>query len=658
MKLYLKAIALFLMIISLLGSLIWYRYQQNYSYHLRMREATFHSAFKSTIDTFQLVAKTLADEVIFQEDTLQLVHAIVTTQGKQRNRMRGLLYRKLSSTYERVNQHSVRQFHFHFPDGRSMLRFHMPNRADDDLRPFRPSVRMANEQQREVHGYESGRIVHGFRHVYPLNYQGIPIGSVEISNAFQQLQNILSENDADTDYLFIMLKADLWHKLAAGQQMFYSPSPLHDDYVCENNQTQQFGDTTKVSAELQALQLHLQNHPALISGLATGEELTLTTEWQEQIYAVLFHSIKNVAGKHAAYIISIHPEPYLRSLQHDAAVHLFIAVLFALVLVAFRMKLLRVREEQHNTAAFLQTIASHMGEGLYATDQHGKVTFMNPEATSLLGYTQDDVINMDAHSMFHVDDKQHQHQGCVILNSIMNNMTYKQEQAFFKSRDRQVFPVELTCTPIEKQGEITGTITLFRNITQRRKQEVELATVQQNLKEANLSLSQLARLDGLTGLANRREFDQTLLTLWKGAYRHKTNLAILMIDIDHFKAYNDTYGHLQGDNCLREVSQIIKESCLRPNDFAARYGGEEFVVLMPETSLSDACHVAARIRENLQKKNIPHAGTPMGKTVTLSAGVCSQQPSCAASAQNLVNCADRRLYQAKRDGRNQICDHD
>ncbi|MDX2479182.1 MAG: diguanylate cyclase [Desulfuromusa sp.] len=660
MKLYLKAGVLFLMITLLLGGLILYRYQQLTSYHLQMREATYHSAYSSTIHTFELVAKNLADEIIRQDETLKLVHTIVTTQGIQRDRARGELYRKLYPMYKRVSQHSVRQLHFHFPDGRSMLRFHAPDRADDNLMPYRSSVRMANEQRREVHGYESGRVVHGFRHVYPLDYQGTPIGSVEISNSFQQLRNILTEYATDNDYLFIMLKTDLWHKLASGQQELYSPSPLHNEYLCENIQSklyEAFGGTAGVSGDLQALQLHLQNHPDLKSGLTSRNEFALTTNWQKQIYSILFHSIKNVDGQHAAYIISIHPEPYLKALQNNAIAHFLIAMLFALVLVVFRIKLLRVREEQQSTTAFLQTIASHMGEGLYATDKYGMVTFMNPEASRLLGYKQEDVLNQDAHSIFHSDDTQHQRHGCVILNSIMNNMTYKEERAFFKSKDSQVFPVELTCTPFTKQGRIAGTITLFRNISLRCKQEQNLATVQKNLQEANLALSHLARLDGLTGVANRREFDQMLITLWKGAYRHKTMLASLMIDIDHFKAYNDTYGHQQGDECLRQVAQIIQQSCLRPNDFVARYGGEEFVVLMPETPLADACHVAERIQSNLQQKNIPHAGSSTDKVVTLSIGVCSLQPDNPTTEQLLVDCADRRLYQAKHFGRNQVCSY-
>ena len=181
----------------------------------------------------------------------------------------------------------------------------------------------------------------------------------------------------------------------------------------------------------------------------------------------------------------------------------------------------------------------------------------------------------------------------------------------------------------------------------------ELETAQQRLKESNRQLALLATIDGLTGLRNRREFEQKLSSLWKSASRDGQTLAILMADIDHFKSYNDSYGHLAGDDCLRRVAQIVKQSCLRPGDFVARYGGEEFVALLPETGLKDARQVAERIRINLQQEQIPHARSAEG-VVTLSIGVCSVLPDSSSSEWQLVACADRCLYAAKNSGRNRV----
>lgn len=488
MKIWIKATIFFLVAALLSGGLIWNRHQQLRSDHLAMRAIAFHSAYDSIIHTLRLVSQTIAEESLQQNEILKHIHTIVTTQGEQQNYQRGLLYRKLYPMYERISQHSIRQLHFHFPDGRSMLRFHAPDKSDDDLTPFRPSVVNAIKKNSEVHGYESGRVVHGFRHVYPLNYQNMYIGSVEISNSFQQIRNELIKQDAvdDIDYMFIMLKEDLWHKLMPGKKELYVESHLHSDYLSENIQSSKyinFGGTAKVSDKLTSLQLHLRNSPQLKSGLESRGEFFLVTKWKNQTYAALFHPIKNPDGNHAAYMISIQPEPHLQALK-NAAIRNFVLVLLALaLLIVFWAGLKRIKVEKEHTRAFLTTITSEMGEGLYATDNQGNITYVNAEASKLLGYCEKDMLNKNAHDLFHVDDLEHQEHGCVIQNTIMNDKTYKQKGGSFKSSEGKIFPVELTCTPIQNNKQINGSITLFHDITMRKKEETEREGLNEQLRQ-------------------------------------------------------------------------------------------------------------------------------------------------------------------------------
>jgi len=661
MKKYLKAICLFITILLLLGGLIINRYKILREQNLQRHETSFHSSFNSISHTFRLVSQTIVNEILRQHDTLKLVHSLVTTDDEQqRNHLRGLLFRQLMPMYQRISQHSVRQLHFHFPDNRSMLRMHKPTASDDDLSTARPSVVIANKQHQEVHGYESGRIIHGFRHVYPLSYEGTHIGSVEVSNSFQQLRHELIKYapNSDTDYLFIMLKSDLWHKLAAGQQELYRPSEIHPDYLRENADSNYYnccGGTAAVSPSLKKIKQQLGKNPKLPALIQTQQDFALSTFCNRQLYAVLFHSIKNVDGEHAAYTVSIHPEPALMELKTCAIIQFAIAVLFAGAVVIYRFKLAQNREEKQNISEFLHNITSNMGEGLYTTDINGKITFINHEATRLLGYSSDETIAQNAHVLFHSKNEQHNNLNCVMLSTIINNQSYRQVQANFRHKDQHEFPVEVTCTPIEKQGKVVGTITLFHNISERRKREAQLQSVQESLRRANLELKKQAHIDGLTGISNRRYFDQMLQKIWHIANRHQQPLSIIMIDIDHFKLYNDHYGHLRGDQCLKQVATIIRQSCMRPDDIVARYGGEEFIVTLPNTSDRDALGVAQRICTNTSKAHIPHSASPTAEIVTLSAGVCSLQPTDDNSAKNLIDCADRRLYAAKRNGRNQVC---
>lgn len=173
-------------------------------------------------------------------------------------------------------------------------------------------------------------------------------------------------------------------------------------------------------------------------------------------------------------------------------------------------------------------------------------------------------------------------------------------------------------------------------------------------KLAQMALHSLAVKDGLTGLANRRSFDEKLEADWLHARREGMPLSLLLIDVDHFKLYNDSYGHQKGDACLRAVSEIMEHQVFRPADLAARYGGEEFAIIMPSTDLDGALRVAERIREAVVDLNLPHCASQSSDRVTLSVGAASAIPSGDQSPADLIGYADAALYRAKHSGRNRV----
>jgi diguanylate cyclase (GGDEF)-like protein len=172
----------------------------------------------------------------------------------------------------------------------------------------------------------------------------------------------------------------------------------------------------------------------------------------------------------------------------------------------------------------------------------------------------------------------------------------------------------------------------------------------QKLHEAIL----LATYDSLTQIANRRRFDDYLEQQWKQMARERSPLAILLCDIDHFKEYNDTYGHLAGDDCLKQVAQTLSSSLKRPSDLVARYGGEEFAVILPQTNLEGALKVAELMQMAIQQLQVPHTQSPVTSHITLSIGVASTTPLPQNPATTLLDMADNALYLAKQRGRNQI----
>lgn len=163
----------------------------------------------------------------------------------------------------------------------------------------------------------------------------------------------------------------------------------------------------------------------------------------------------------------------------------------------------------------------------------------------------------------------------------------------------------------------------------------------------------LAVVDGLTQVANRRQFDTYLHSMWKQHLRDQTPLALILTDIDFFKLYNDTYGHQGGDRCLRTIADNLKQQVKRPHDLVARYGGEEFAAILPQTSLAGAHYLAATCLEHIQTLNLPHSSSPL-RMLTLSFGVVSLIPTVGQGVESLVKMADQALYQAKAKGRNQV----
>jgi diguanylate cyclase (GGDEF)-like protein len=174
------------------------------------------------------------------------------------------------------------------------------------------------------------------------------------------------------------------------------------------------------------------------------------------------------------------------------------------------------------------------------------------------------------------------------------------------------------------------------------------------LHKVNKELAAIAYLDGLTKIANRRQFDERLLQEWRRLQREKSPLSIVMCDVDYFKQYNDTYSHCGGDDCLQEVAKAIESAARRSADLTARYGGEEFVVLLPNTPLTGALAVAKSMQLRVKDLQIPHQKSMVSEYVTLSFGVASIIPSDASTPEELILKADRALYQAKQAGRNQI----
>jgi diguanylate cyclase (GGDEF)-like protein len=194
-------------------------------------------------------------------------------------------------------------------------------------------------------------------------------------------------------------------------------------------------------------------------------------------------------------------------------------------------------------------------------------------------------------------------------------------------------------------GDEKVVFTAFLDITDRK-------LADNALEEAKREMEILASLDGLTGVANRRFFDERLEEEWKRASRAESHISLLIADIDYFKSYNDANGHLAGDECLKKVAKTLWESVRRPSDLLARYGGEEFAALLPNTEIGGALRLAETMNSRIQAMSVIHPDSRAGNRLTVSIGVASMVPQRNSSQLDLIKAADDALYKAKREGRN------
>ena len=181
-----------------------------------------------------------------------------------------------------------------------------------------------------------------------------------------------------------------------------------------------------------------------------------------------------------------------------------------------------------------------------------------------------------------------------------------------------------------------------------------LRSSQMKLEELNMQLLKLANMDGLTGISNRRHFDERLGAEWLRAMRYRNSLTLIMFDIDLFKKYNDKFGHLEGDECLKRIARCAQEIASRPADTVARYGGEEFIVLLPETDSSGALKVAEKIRTEVENLHLPNPDSTVSPFVTVSLGVITVVPAANSNQDESLRLVDEALYRAKDAGRNRV----
>jgi diguanylate cyclase (GGDEF)-like protein/PAS domain S-box-containing protein len=275
-----------------------------------------------------------------------------------------------------------------------------------------------------------------------------------------------------------------------------------------------------------------------------------------------------------------------------------------------------------------------------------KFAYIGPQIERLLGWSPASWVSVDDWAArMHPEDRERVVNFCVAQSRAGTD--HEADYRALTQGGGYVWIRDVVHVVRDENGEVDALIGFMFDISERKKTEEELAALQKELEELSFK-------DGLTGVANRRMFDSILEVEWTHARRANQSLALIMVDIDYFKQYNDHYGHIQGDDCLKRVARALSSAATRSRDFLARFGGEEFVLVLPETDEKAAIKIAERCRNRIFQEQIPHEKSPVGQILTVSIGVGAIVPALQDEPLRFVEEVDKRLYLAKRHGRNRI----
>lgn len=592
--------------------------------------------YRASIEMYRLATEILFEELILHDEFVETFAQGVQSTGATRDRARGKLYRLLSPTYAQLKERGIRQLHFHTASGHSFLRFHAPDRCEDPLFEVRPTVRLANTERRAISGFEAGRIVSGFRYVFPVFHGEEHLGSMETSVTFRSIREAMTDIDPRSEYALVLRREQVEEVLFEDQRSLYEISPLHDDFLVEDPRLRFLDSSPPPSATVRELDGQLSSLPQVQKGMAAGESFTVSLGTASGDWAVSFMPIRDILDRQAAYVVAYTRAPFAASLRNEFYLNMGLLTLVFFAFAWFTRGLLRSGARLQQEKQQLQTITDTIADGLYVMDVHGVINRVNPAFSELLGYRAEEIVGQVGHQHFHVhgDGTLHQHQAeCPVFSVIGRGQGYVGEE-LFRRKDGGLLTVEVSCQLMRAEGVTIGAVAAFRDISER--------------KANDQRIRYLAQYDTLTNLPNRTLLLDRLQQAIAVAQREGEYFAILFLDIDNFKNINDSLGHLVGDQLLQQVAARLID-CVRGSDTVSRQGGDEFIIIVRQIrETADPVQIARKI---LAAMALPFSIEGPELRVTASIGI-ALYPEDGPDPATLIKNADAAMYHAKKLGRN------
>ena len=593
-----------------------------------------HLAYNTILDTYMVAAQKDFNYITKDKKVMKLLHQFKQADKQTEKTLRGELFRHLYKDYELMQELHVRQFHFHTQDGRSLLRFHKPTKSGDDLMNIRETIRIANEEQKSTYGFEGGRVYPGYRYVFPILDNGVYLGSVEFSVAFEGIETKLKNILPFYGHELILDKRVSQDKVFKKIRKYFSQSDISKNYFIENHIISSVTQKNKNDFFIKKLTKLAKGSEGFEDKINKNESFSLPILVQDEGYTVSFLHIIDTTHKSAGYIVSYGKSPELVKINERYNSFIYIGTIgafilfFLLLVIIFQIK--RVKDETQKLNKFIDI----QNSVVILTDGK-RFKFANKKFFDFFGHAN-------------LEDFLKKH-NCICENFI-------EHQHFFSlvdvKEDEETWIDSLLNLPgrsrivlMKDKISIPHAFTVSINSYDTNSYVVNFSDISDTMHE-KLQLEEDIIRDPLTKAYNRIYFNKTAEQLVTFNTHEKKETGIVFFDIDHFKTINDTFGHQVGDDILVNLIKLVKEN-LRKSDKLIRWGGEEFIIIVPVRSLEELYILSDGLRRSIES----HKFTTID-TLTCSFGLAMHSGN--EELLESVNKADDKLYDAKNRGRNRV----
>ena len=624
-------VLLFIVVNAVVYKVVELNKQQRVDVTISENIKTLQTHYEILLHTQKISSKNLYDRTIHTKNFIEIMSKANSANKEERAVLRKELQNLLSYTYDLAKREGVLQYHFIFPDNRVFLRMHKPDKFGDDLTGVREDFAYVNRTKKPIRGFTQGRTAHAFRNTFPIfDKKNRHIGAMEISFSSDGFQDYL--NNISHIHTHFLVKKDIFEAKAWERDdliIQYKTSAEHPNYMMSMN-AQHTEETCIRHNKLRLMPIHdtiIENEK-----LAKPFGAYVKSE-NAYVDVVSFIPVKNIHGSLVAWLVSYEKNAFIYLTLKSSLIIKILSLLVSLILIYFIYKEMKSKEKIKQEHNLLNDVLSTTDDVIFVTDFE-TIGFSNRSFKELLNINDSEEQTINVLDMF-----------CAQEGALHKGLL-KEGEGFVDLIKKTAESQRVVCVVDKHFSVKTFKIDIVQ--TSYKSKDDYLVTLSDitKMKEEQSIAEKKAYIDGLTGVYNRNKFDELIVSEVKNSRRNKIPLAITILDIDNFKDFNDTYGHLIGDEVLIMLAQYI-ESYIRETDVFARWGGEEFVILFRGIDATQAKIVSDKIRENISRLEHKIAGH-----ISASFGVTELKDS--DTLETMFKRCDDALYKAKENGRNRV----